>query len=351
MSSAAPQNNRPYFPALDGVRAVAALMVMAFHFSQDTGRPGVWIIGQTGVDLFFVLSGFLITTILLIAPAKDWREVRTFYIRRTLRIFPLYYGTLIVSALFGSVASLWFWIYLQNIPLFLSMPVAGPSHFWSLAVEEQFYLVWPFLVFFLPRQWLVKALWGIIAVAILFRVLFLPFHIHWYILPIFGRFDGLAAGGLLATYYRRGLLQRHRRSLLLLGTVSAVAIWLQWWRFHGEGQSWNEVVKFSLATSFYAAVVGYVIVSGSSLTSRLLALKPLRFIGKVSYGLYVFHPFLFAYLIPRMRQYPTVVQLLACFTVSLAASVISWYCYETWFIRLKDKLAPERKTVSVAIPT
>ena len=347
---AAPEKNRPYFPALDGVRAVAALIVLVFHFCQDTGKHGIWVMGQTGVDLFFVLSGFLITTILLIAPAKDWREVRTFYIRRALRIFPLYYATLIVSAFCGMVASFWFWIYLQNIPLFTSMPVAGPGHFWSLAVEEQFYLVWPFIVFFLPRQWLVKALWGIIALAVLFRILLLPLHIHWFIVPIFARFDGLAAGGLLAVYNRRGVLQTHRRSLLIFGFVSAAAICFQWWKFHGQGQSWNEVFKFTLASCLYAATVGYVVVSGSSISNRLLSIKPLRFVGKVSYGLYVFHPYVFSYLLPRVRQYSTAVQFLACFAASLAVSTMSWYGYERWFIQLKNKFAPERKTAPTPLP-
>ena len=324
-------------------------MVVVFHFTQDTDRHGVWVMGQTGVDLFFVLSGFLITTILLAAPSRDWHEVRTFYLRRTLRIFPLYYGTLIVLALSGSVASFWFWIYLQNIPLLAPMPVTGPGHFWSLAVEEQFYLVWPFLVFFLPRRWLVRTLWAVIALAILFRILLLAFHFHWYVLIIFVRFDGLAAGGLLAVYFARGQLQRHARSLLLLGVLSTVAIWLQWWRFHGQGQSWNEVVKFSLATCCFAAVVGYVVISGSPLFNRLLSLPPLRFVGKVSYGLYVYHPFLFAYLLPHLGRHSASAQFSVCFAALLAVSTLSWYGYEVWFIRLKNKLAPERKSSPVSI--
>jgi peptidoglycan/LPS O-acetylase OafA/YrhL len=344
MSPSTQQNVRPYFPALDGVRAIAALMVMVCHFCQDEAMRGPWIIGQTGVDLFFVLSGFLITTILLLAPARDWHEVRTFYIRRVLRIFPLYYGVLIVLALCGSVASFWFWTYLQNIPLLFSMPVIGPAHFWSLAVEEQFYLVWPFLVFFLPRQWLTKALWAIVAMAVLFRILLLPLGIHWSIFVSFSRFDGLAAGGLLATYYRRGLLHTHRRGLLVMGAISASALWFEWWKFRGHGETWGQVVELSLTSSFYAAVVGYVVINGSAWFNGLLALKPLRFIGRVSYGLYVFHPFVFSYVLPRVHQLSSVVQLLACSGATLAVSTLSWYGYERWFIRLKGKLAPERET-------
>jgi peptidoglycan/LPS O-acetylase OafA/YrhL len=343
-------SRRPYFPALDGVRAIAALMVMACHFCQDKNMGGPWIIGQTGVDLFFVLSGFLITTILLLAPAKDWREVRTFYLRRILRIFPLYYGYLIAAALLGSISSLWFWVYLQNIAVWGGISgVIGPGHFWSLAVEEQFYLIWPFLVFFLPRQWLTRTLWAIVAMAVFFRILIFPLHIHSYLLVMFSRFDGLAAGALLASYYQRNLLQRHRRGLLLLAVLSAVVIWFQWWKFHSQGAPWVQVTKFSLATSFYAAVVGYLIINGPILANRLLRLSPLRFIGKISYGLYVFHPAIFTFVLLRVRSLSTVVQLLACFGATFLVSIISWYGYEVWFIRLKDKLAPERSRQSLPV--
>lgn len=341
MATANLQMSRPYFPALDGVRAIAALMVMVCHFAQDSGIRGPWIAGQTGVDLFFVLSGFLITTILLLAPARDWYEIRTFYIRRTLRIFPLYYGYLFLSAALGTVASIWFWVYLQNIPLKLAMPVTGPGHFWSLAVEEQFYLIWPCLVFFLPRKWLNQTLWTIVAMALLFRILLEAFHLQSYILITFSRFDGLAAGALLATYYQKGVLQRHRRRLLLLALVSFLALGLEWWRLHGQENGWNEATKFALATSFYAAVVGYLLISGPTLANRLLRLKPLRFIGKVSYGLYVFHPAIFTFVLARVHPMPLGIQLLACFGATLLVAVVSWYGYESWFIRLKDKLAPE----------
>lgn len=344
------QISRPYFPALDGVRAIAALMVMVCHFCQFSGMRGPWIIGQTGVDLFFVLSGFLITTILLLAPAEDWSEIRTFYVRRTLRIFPLYYGFLLLSAAFGSVASLWFWVYLQNIPLKLGIPVIGPGHFWSLAVEEQFYLIWPFLVFFLPRKRLVKTLWSIVAMALLFRILIEAFHVRSYILVTFSRFDGLAAGALLATYYQRGILQRHRRLLSVVAVISFVAIGIDWWKFHGQGNGWHEASKFTLVTALYASVVGYLLISGPILANRILRLKPLRFIGKVSYGLYVFHPAVFLFLLPRVRQMSVELQVLICFGATLLVAVISWYGYESWFIRLKEKFAPERAVQKISAP-
>jgi len=103
-----------------------------------------------------------------------------------------------------------------------------------------------------------------------------------------------------------------------------------------------QVTKFSLATSFSSAIVGYLIISGPVLANRLLRLRPLRFIGKISYGLYVFHPTVFSFVLLHLRYLPTVAQLLACFGATFLVAIISWYGYEVWFIRLKDKLAPER---------
>jgi peptidoglycan/LPS O-acetylase OafA/YrhL len=333
---------RPYFPQLDGVRAIAALMVMVFHFCHYTGIGGPVKIGQTGVDLFFVLSGFLITTILLQAPTGDWHEIRTFYIRRTLRIFPLYYGYLIGSALFGTVCSIWFWIYLQNIPISREIPIVGPNHFWSLAIEEQFYLVWPFLVLFLPRRWLVKTLWGVVAVAFLSRIVLIPMGIGPGYFTI-TRLDGLAAGALLAAYFQRGVLQRYRRGILIFTAVSAIALWAEWTLFHNEGLPWVQITKFSLSTFFYAGAVGYLVISGPHPVNRFLSTAPMRFIGRISYGLYVFHPVVFDFVLVRTYSVNVVIRFVACFAAVFVVSLISWYAYESQFIRLKDKLAPERK--------
>ena len=168
MSASTEVSSRKHIPALDGVRAVAVLLVICFHFWQVftygpyslVGKIAMW--GQTGVDLFFVLSGFLITGILLDTKGSP-SFLRNFYARRILRIFPLYYATLLTIYLIGPLfrwsawvpenQSLWFWTYLQNLPMtFAPGHVAGPEHFWSLAVEEQFYMVWPFLVLRLDPQ-------------------------------------------------------------------------------------------------------------------------------------------------------------------------------------------------------
>jgi peptidoglycan/LPS O-acetylase OafA/YrhL len=160
--------------SLDGLRGLAVLLVLAHHSAQTAGRPdhplnlflnGILLAGWTGVDLFFVLSGFLITGILYDARGRA-NYFRTFFMRRFLRIFPLYYVSLLIlvvllPALLPPDPALqhmqqelpWYWAFLANVRI----AYAGWSessyilHFWTLAVEEQFYIVWPFLVFSLSR--------------------------------------------------------------------------------------------------------------------------------------------------------------------------------------------------------
>ncbi len=146
-----------YYKNLDGIRAIAALMVMFFHFfaSIKINTPTLSVLlklsifGQTGVTLFFVLSGFLITRI-LISTKHNTDYFKNFYLRRTLRIFPLYYLFLLIyyyiyPLIFNTGFTpikdqLYFYAYIQNFAETFHWTANGPNHFWSLAVEEHFYL-------------------------------------------------------------------------------------------------------------------------------------------------------------------------------------------------------------------
>jgi peptidoglycan/LPS O-acetylase OafA/YrhL len=181
-------------PALDGIRGIAILCVMLYHFTFYGGIEPTLIVdkvyyhtalvGWFGVDLFFVLSGFLITGILY-DTASAPQYFRNFYARRVLRIFPLYYGTLAVfffliplvidiSDTFEELLrdQLWYWSYLVNVQIALEYwpSFFALGHFWSLAVEEQFYLVWPLVVFFLKRRSLIAICVVCIVGAFLVRV-------------------------------------------------------------------------------------------------------------------------------------------------------------------------------------
>ena len=238
-----------HIPALDGLRGIAILLVLAHHFTYYGGfRPRLLVdklfylatmAGWSGVDLFFVLSGFLITGILYDTKGTEC-YFRNFYIRRCLRIFPLYYGVLVLSFVVfprvvisepssASSQSLladqsWYWTYLINVKIALEgwPKVNFIAHFWSLAVEEQFYFVWPLLVFLWRRETLVKVCVACVVVALGLRIGFafigqdLPAYV---LLP--SRMDALAIGGLLALLARdpRGL-SVWRRSACVVGVVA-----------------------------------------------------------------------------------------------------------------------------------
>jgi len=345
---------RPYFPELDGVRAIAALMVMAFHYSQDWYWKSFMIFGQTGVDLFFVLSGFLITLILLQAKPGDWGEMRRFYIRRTLRIFPLYYGYLALVLLLGGAMSGWYWFYAQNIAMSLQIPLSGPYHFWSLAVEEQFYLVWPLLILFAPRRRLASILGGTIFLAIVARIVLAHTNIDGTQMTIC-RMDALAAGSLLAYFYSKRMIERARKLLWLGVAVGLVTMGVEWRMTHGTGLLWVQAVKYCSSELLYVSIIGLVIGIGTGIgrpitpVHRLLRSSPMRALGRVSYGMYVFHPAIFGWLPEHLGHLPLVLKACVSFAAVYLVSVASFYGFERWFTMLKDRLAPERLPVNIPI--
>src|SRR6266550_2788258 len=177
--------------SLDGLRGCAILLVLLFHFTARAPYPtdhasirlqSVFDLGWSGVDLFFVLSGFLITGLLIDAKGSAG-YFKVFYARRALRILPLYYGTLVVMFvlpyLLTSVMNptyitpfrdqIWYWGYLQNYHYLTNAwsDIAGP--FWTLAIEEQFYLVWPLVVLLLSRKHLLRLCFAVIVGALLYR--------------------------------------------------------------------------------------------------------------------------------------------------------------------------------------
>src|SRR6185312_3866448 len=192
-----------YMPQLDSLRAAAVTVVMLWHFtSRDT--PAREFAVNSGVRLFFVLSGFLITSLLL--NARDRRRTgltagaaaTNFYIRRALRIFPVYYGTLIVAAALGVKAVTesfwWFATYLADIRLAATGATTSVSHLWSLAVEEQFYLVWPWVVLTASTRQLRRVCVIVIVAAPLFRMLtVLVGYPRFGDLLMFGQLDALGA--------------------------------------------------------------------------------------------------------------------------------------------------------------
>jgi len=357
----------PQIPALEGVRGIAALMIMVFHGWQGgafgglgaVGRASsIWVFGQTGVDLFFVLSGFLITRI-LIATKGSPHYFKIFYTRRVLRIFPLYYLALVIYdfvlplvkgqpiASFGQ--TWWYWVYLQNVPItFHAFTASGPGHFWSLGVEEHFYLLWPLLVYLLPVKKLHWLSLGIIIGAVVFRAIFIyGFGMGaevFFFTPC--RMDALAFGTLLACIEAAGLMARLKWVFLVAFLAVVPVLGMVWSHVTGEGSNWLQLSKFSFIAIAYFAAIGTVISFQNAKWVRLsLANKPLRFAGKISYGLYVYHPICFGFVFGLIAFHNH--GLLALSAGMAATFLVSWASFrffESYFLGLKKYFSYESRT-------
>lgn len=369
-------------PALDGLRGLAIALVLLRHFTEGvepSSSAGRWTMalldaGWVGVDLFFVLSGFLITGILLDAKGTK-HYFRNFYMRRTLRIFPLYYGVLIViygiaplagwlqgrASALDETAPGWLWTYTTNISMALSgdpnvkRDWLNLNHFWSLAVEEHFYLLWPAVVHACSRRRVLAIAAALIVTAPLLRLgLSYGSSLAPYVITPC-RVDSLALGALLAALVRGPLgiapWIKPARAVLALSVASLAAILI----VRGTFVFWDRGVLTAgyslLASTFGALVVLTVAAREGSLLSRTFSLSPLRSLGKYSYGIYVFHYLLLA-AFDRVFATKRLADALGSFELGLAAHVAlccaasiaiafaSWHLYEKHFIKLKRYFEP-----------
>jgi peptidoglycan/LPS O-acetylase OafA/YrhL len=327
-----------YVPEIDGLRAVAFLGVLVSHYIYDPS----WA-GSLGVDLFFVISGFLITDILLAArleadiDSKRARRLFNFYIRRAIRLWPLLYLTIGITLLvFSPARASWQWHVLQisNVR-FVHLRGFSPwpfAHFWSLNVEEQYYLLWPLAVFFLPRKAIgpFLAVLGIAGVIWLFTtsnrigfLILLPDNV----VPI-------AIGGILALYGRTEALQRVLRMIGPIGLVAAILLLAP-------------QVSDAVPNSTYPAVllltsVGFAyLVNGARGTSlgyagKLLASRPFVAIGRITYGAYVIHLLvLWVFIRIGLVNGYGLSRFLICTPVVLVLARLSWVYFERPLNRLK----------------
>jgi len=308
------------YPAFDGLRAVAVIGVLLSHGDERT-----WSLGWSGVILFFVLSGFLITGLLLDAKGADPRYFRNFYARRALRIFPVYYLVLAMTVLFvawlvpGSRAAIlsgpfsgdwgWFAVYLQNY----TMPTLAPStplprllaHTWSLAVEEQFYLLWPAVVWCCSRRalaatCLVMLVAGPASRSAVFAWSGNPF-LALAALP--GQCDALAAGALLALLVRRSDAARFTQpapwlaALAVSGLLLGALVAATGWQSYASPRVWmaapgNWALLPLMCLAFAALLMAAL--RGTGRLGEVLRTRPLAHLGRISYGLYLYHPLVFA---------------------------------------------------------
>lgn len=364
-------------PALDGVRGIAILLVMLHHFSQfhppQTSLPmrvlfGVFDAGWMGVDLFFVLSGFLITSI-LIETRTARRYFFSFYSRRTLRIFPLYYLALCIfffglpllhspGVILAAPSTFWwYWLYATNIDVALhSFGPRSVTHFWSLAVEEHFYLVWPFVVRWISGRavlFVCVATWIGAACLRVWLTSRTGDAVPSYVLTP-ARIDLLTAGGALAivAHGPHGL-GPHRWWIYVLGALGVAGLAVRAVTL-GSLQSIEPNLVSQAFTSagtgagFVALVTLSLSASRSSWLGRLFCSPALRALGRYSYGLYVFHlgvdgiarGGVAAWGLAGSDARGTADILLAIavrMALTFALAWLSYHLFERWFLELKPR--------------
>ncbi|MBO9205473.1 MULTISPECIES: acyltransferase family protein [Niastella] len=343
--------NLKYHKELDGVRAIAAFMVIFFHFffvpalNLPPLLTKIANLGRTGVSLFFVLSGFLITRI-LIETKESPGYFTSFYVRRSLRIFPLYYLFLALTFIILPLISgkpfvpfnlqVYSWAYLQNFAMTFRWPHVGPVHLWSLSVEEHFYLFWPLLIYLLSIRKIVVAIVLIMVIAFMVR-LFLAKHDYESYYFTFARIDELSMGALLAILeIKNKLIDKHANKFLLSSMIFAIPTIALLAIFTDMSNPIIYIIKYNLLAFTYLSMIGYVIsLRKTAWVKRFLRSKPMLFSGKISYGLYLYHPLCIATvwsIFPKMNLVPLFV-IAVGFTFLVASA--SYYLFELNFLKLK----------------
>lgn len=359
-----------YLKGLNGIRAIAVVGVLFNHINQSLlhfnindfslfgfrkHKPLGWTLGEQGVTMFFVLSGFLITYLLLLEIQKKSKiNVKAFYVRRILRIWPLYFLFLFLSiavifftqGVIPPGKTLFFYVFLMaNIPFIFKFLIPVYAHLWSIAVEEQFYLFWP--LFFKFKSKLKKILVWLIAFQIVLRILI------WIVFPksilssfvTVNRFDCMMFGGLLA------ILLHQENSIIKIVISKYVQIFswavllIHFFNF--------EIINALISMEFITVATGFIICGQIKSKHKVINLenKVCNYLGKYSYGIYVFHP-LIIYLFYKYNLLSFIdnegLKLVFIFigiiATTLFISFLSYNYFELKFLRMKGKFSAIHST-------
>jgi peptidoglycan/LPS O-acetylase OafA/YrhL len=383
----------PRILVLDGLRGVAILLVVVCHYTHDWSSfpldrafHVVSKLGGLGVDLFFVLSGFLITGILLDAKGSA-HYFRNFYVRRALRILPLYYGLVAFLVVLASLRAaseglastaasvaqhqVWYWTHTVNwlIALTGSFETTVPIELgilWSLAIEEQFYLCWPLVVFLTSPPRLLRACLGIIAGSYLLRIALCIAGASDTTISVttFARLDPLAVGALVALVSRSPTAWPRVvawASVIAAITGPALLLTEAWLR---ADESLKTTVILALSTPLWGSLLVLTLAApAGGRWYRACSSTFLRQLGKYSYAMYLFHNLVQLRVLPRLgvtrsllspvggSLLPLQLCILAIgLAVTFGAAYISWHLFEKHFLRLKNLFPSGRAGAVIESP-
>ncbi len=354
-----------HIPALDGVRGIAIFLVLLYHCFYPLRHLGSTV-GWVGVDLFFVLSGFLITGILL-DTRQNKNYFKTFYLRRSLRIFPLYYLFLIFFFILSPILlnptllkpyqyyfdnQIWYWLYIPNWLITFNNhwpPVPKPllDHFWSLAIEEQFYLFWPFLVFICNRKVLGFICLFFIFQSILIRNIFENIGQDYsssYVFT-FARLDAISIGALIAIMIRsekgKIILEKYTALILTVSTLILILITLINHNFSLKDEYFIRI-GYTVIGFFFGSFLLFALVPNSPI-NKVSEVRFFRFLGKYSYGIYIYHwlifPLFIDYIAKWIEKFTSksiwLIASFICVGFIILLAVITFHIFEKQFLKLK----------------
>ena len=351
-------NHKVHLSGLNGIRAIAALAVVFSHLGMDSESFGIEAVhgidlAGFGVTIFFCLSGFLITYLLLLEKEQAVINIRNFYLRRLLRIWPLYFLYLFIclittwqtleQKLLSGVP--FYFLLAANVPFTLGTTLPFLAHYWSLGVEEQFYLFWPWVIkkFRRPLVFIIPFTIVIIIVRILFRLLEMrQGHSLPYLSLTVTRFDCMAIGGVGAVLFNKhdSIFWRISTSLIAQIFSWGVIILLAFNKFHLASVIDHQIIAV-------LTVILIVNVSSNPKTIIRLENQVPDFIGKISYGIYVIHPLVIYYCGKIVGSYSKqlsvtyryVVVYLLVPALILFIAYILYEFYEKPFLTLKDRFS------------
>lgn len=353
-----------YLPGLNGLRTIAALAVVFSHSTlampqfnlvfapfgtTSDGKSQGYLLGSYGVSIFFVLSGFLISYLLLLEKELGKIDIKKFYIRRILRIWPLYYLflALCIITLFAvgravDLRALFYYVFFAaNIPFIYKFAIPFLSHYWSLAVEEQFYLFWPWIMMKIKKH-----LFAIILILVILQNIIRV--ILWYFVPHSGiaifslvnRFDCMMIGGLGAILFE----SKNKYFLKIVDNKI-----MQVFAFFGLlVLVFNKLHINAIVDNFVVSMIALILIIGQiNVKNRIVNLDiPIcNFLGKISFGIYVYHPliiFILALFLKDMillDTYKIILIYLLVVSVTLLVAYMSYEYFEKPFVKYKDKFA------------